>query len=144
MLYNTLNPIEASRLRKQVEADIAKGETVRYEHPKLRTNKQNAYLHALLGIVAIETGNTLEWVKVEYYKKLVNPSYFCVEKNDPYVGKGTELKSSTELTTAEFAQTTERFKRWAWEEANIYLPSPDEDERIKWALIEIEKHKEWL
>ena len=98
----------------------------------------------ILGYFACETGNTLEWVKQQYYKKLVNPSIFIREKDDKYLGRIKILRSSADLDSAEFALTIDRFRNWASAQCGIYLPSPDEDRLIQLMEIEIERNKEFV
>ena len=43
-----------------------------------RTLRQNSYLHLILGFFAIETGNTLEFVKKQYFKRLCTPGIFII------------------------------------------------------------------
>ena len=76
----------------------------------------------ILGYFACETGNTLEWVKQQYYKKLVNPSIFIRERDDKYLGRIKILRSSADLDSAEMSTSITRFRNWASAEAEyIYL-----------------------
>ena len=109
-----------------------------------RSLPQNRYLHVLLAYFGTQTGNTLEWVKQQYYKKLVNPDLFIREKEDKYLGKIKVLRSSADLDTSEFSLSIERFRNWASQEAGIYLPSADEYIIIQQMEIEIERNKEFL
>ena len=100
-------------------------------------------MHVLLAYFGTQTGNTLEWVKQQYYKKLVNPDLFIREKEDKYLGKIKVLRSSADLDTSEFSLSIERFRNWA-SQAGIYLPSADEYIIIQQMEIEIERNKEYL
>lgn len=101
-------------------------------------------MHVLLAYFGTQIGNTLEWVKQQYYKKLVNPDLFIREKEDKYLGKIKVLRSSADLDTSEFSLSIERFRNWASQEAGIYLPSADEYIIIQQMEIEIERNKEFL
>lgn len=109
-----------------------------------RSLSQNAYLHVILAYFASETGNTLEWVKKEYYKKLVNPATFIRTKEDRFMGTIKYLRSSSELDTSEVTLTIDRFRNWSAAQAGIYLPAPDEERLLQLAQIEIERNKEFI
>ena len=109
-----------------------------------RSLPQNKYLHVILAYFGTQTGNTLEWVKQQYYKKLVNPDLFIRAKEDKYLGRIKVLRSSADLDTAEMSLSIERFRNWAAQEAGIYIPSADEAILIQQMEIEIERSKEFL
>ena len=109
-----------------------------------RTTQQNKYLHTLLGFFACETGNTLEYVKQNYYKKLVNPAIFTRRINDKFLGEVEVLRSSTDLDTAEMTMSIERFRNWASAECGVYLPSPDEERLLQLMEIEIDRNKTFI
>ena len=109
-----------------------------------RSLPQNKYLHVILAYFGTQTGNTLEWVKQQYYKKLVNPDLFIREKEDKYLGRIKVLRSSADLDTAEMSLSIERFRNWAAQETGIYIPSADEAILIQQMEIEIERNKEFL
>ena len=93
---------------------------------------------------ASETGNTLDWVKREYYKRLVNPDIFIREKDDRFMGRVKYLRSSAELDTAEMNLSIERFRNFASREAGIYIPSPEERDLVSLMEVEVERNKEYL
>lgn len=109
-----------------------------------RSNQQNAYLHVILGYFAMETGNTLEWVKQQYFKKLVNAEIFIREQDDKYLGRLKVLRSSADLDSAEMTTAIDRFRNWASSEAGIYLPSPNEEEMLSLMEVELSRYKEYL
>ena len=98
----------------------------------------------ILSYFACETGNTLEWVKREYYKILVNPETFVREREDPWLGRVKYLRSSADLDKGEMTLTIDRFRAWSSVEAGIYLPSPDEHRLLELAEMEVERNKEYL
>lgn len=105
---------------------------------------QNAYLHLILGWFAIETGNRLEFVKQEYFKRHINPDLFVTEKDDEYLGKVQVLRSSRDLDSAEMTTAIDRFRAWSSQEAGIYLPSPDEQAFLQEVEKEMYRNKEFL
>lgn len=144
-LFNLSNPLDKAnfliRAKKLAESEVIVELT---EKKPRRSLPQNKYLHVLLAYFGTQTGNTLDWVKQQYYKKLVNPDLFIREKEDKYLGKIKVLRSSADLDTSEFSLSIERFRNWASQEAGIYLPSADEYIIIQQMEIEIERNKEYL
>lgn len=145
MWYDGNNELQAVQARMRLEKLIKDGKVFELTEKKpKRSLSQNAYLHVLLGYFASQTGNTLEWVKKEYYKKLVNPTTFIRTKEDRFMGVVKYLRSSADLDTAEMTTSIDRFRNWSASEVGIYLPSPDEERLLQLAQIEIEKNKEFI
>jgi hypothetical protein len=145
MIYNTSNPLDKANFLLRAKKLAESGKVIELTEKKPRRSlPQNKYLHVLLAYFGTQTGNTLEWVKQQYYKKLVNPDLFIREKEDKYLGKIKVLRSSADLDTSEFSLSIERFRNWASQEAGIYLPSADEFIIIQQMEIEIERNKEYL
>jgi hypothetical protein len=101
-------------------------------------------LHLILGYFAVETGNTLDWVKQQYFKKLVNGEIFIREQDDKYLGKIKVLRSSADLDSAEMTTAIDRFRNWSSAEAGVYLPSANEDEMLALMEVEIARYKQYL
>ena len=145
MIYNTSNPLDKAnfllRAKKLAESGVIVDLT---EKKPRRSLPQNKYLHVILAYFGTQTGNTLEWVKQQYYKKLVNPDLFIREKEDKYLGRIKVLRSSADLDMAEMSLSIERFRNWAAQEVGIYIPSADEAILIQQMEIEIERSKEFL
>ena len=145
MIYNLSSPLDKAnfllRAKKLADSEVIVDLT---EKKPRRSLPQNKYLHVILAYFGTQTGNTLEWVKQQYYKKLVNPDLFIREKEDKYLGKIKVLRSSADLDTSEFSLSIERFRNWAAQEAGIYIPSADEAILIQQMEIEIERNNEFL
>lgn len=145
MRYDGSNELHAAQARARLEKLIRDRKVFDLTEKKpQRSLNQNAYLHVLISYFACQTGNTAEWVKREYYKKLVNPSLFIREREDRFLGKVKYLRSSADLTTEEMTLSIDRFRNWSAESAGIYLPSPDEDRLISLMEMEIERNKEFI
>lgn len=145
MIYDTSNPLDKANFMLRAKKLAESGKVIELTEKKPRRSlPQNKYLHVILAYFGTQTGNTLEWVKQQYYKKLVNPDLFIREKEDKYLGKIKVLRSSADLDTSEFSLSVEKFRNWASQEAGIYLPSADEYIIIQQMEIEIEKNKEYL
>ena len=144
-LFNLSNPLDKANflLRAKKLAESGKIVELTEKKPK-RSLPANRYLHVILAYFGTQTGNTLEWVKQQYYKKLVNPDLFIREKEDKFLGRIKVLRSSADLDSSEFSLSIERFRNWAAQEAGIYIPSADEAILIQQMEIEIEKNKEFL
>lgn len=145
MIYDTSNPLDKANFLLRAKKLAESGKVIELTEKKPRRSlPQNKYLHVLLAYFGTQTGNTLEWVKQQYYKKLVNPDLFIREKEDKYLGRIKVLRSSAGLDTSEFSLSIERFRNWAAQEAGIYIPSADEAILIQQMEIEIERSKEFL
>lgn len=145
MIYDTSNPLDKANFLLRAKKLAESGKIIEMSEKKPRRSlPQNKYLHVILAYFGTQTGNTLEWVKQQYYKKLVNPDLFIREKEDKYLGKIKVLRSSADLDTSEFSLSIERFRNWAAQEASIYIPSSDEAILIQQMEIEIERNKEFL
>lgn len=145
MTYDLSNDLDRERLRKRIEALLTAQKVVEVkEYRPKRTNAQNRYLHAILGEFAMQTGNTLEDVKCEYFKKYCNYELFVRTKEFEHIGNIEVLRSSSELDTAEMTTAIERFRNWSASEAGIYLPSPDEEAYIAAIEAEMQRHRDWL
>lgn len=145
MVYDTSNPLDKANFLLRAKKLAESGKIVELTEKKPRRSlPQNKYLHVILAYFGAQTGNTLEWVKQQYYKKLVNPDLFIREKKDKYLGMIKVLRSSADLDTSEFSLSIERFRNWAAQEAGIYIPSADEAILIQQMEIEIERSKEFL
>jgi hypothetical protein len=92
----------------------------------------------------METGNRLEFVKQEYFKKHINPEIFVIEVDDAYLGKVQVLRSSRDIDTAQMTTAIDRFRTWASSEADIYLPSPNEQDFLQEIEMEMIRQKEYL
>ena len=145
MIYDTSNPLDKVNFLFRAKKLAESGKVIDLTEKKPRRSlPQNKYLHVILAYFGTQTGNTLEWVKQQYYKKLVNPDLFIREKEDKYLGRIKVIRSSADLDTSEFSLSIERFRNWAAQEAGIYLPSSDEYIIIQQMEIEIERNKDYI
>ena len=144
-LFDTSNPLDKANFLLRAKKLAESGKIVELTEKKPRRSlPQNKYLHVILAYFGTQTGNTLEWVKQQYFKKLVNPDLFIREKEDKYLGKIKVLRSSADLDSSEFSLSIERFRNWSAQEAGIYIPSADESILIQQMEIEISKNSEFI
>ena len=145
MVYNLNQPLDVQNAKTRLELLIKRGCIVELTEKKpKRTLNQNAYLHLLLGYFASQTGNTLEWVKQQYYKKLCNPDIFIGERDDLFLGRVKYVRSSADLRTDEMNLSIERFRNWSASEAGIYLPEATSEAELASLAIEVERYKTYL
>lgn len=144
-LYDLSNPLHAQNFRLRSDALLRKQCVVELTEKKpQRTTQQNRYLHAALGYFGALTGNTLDYVKRYYFKAHCNPDLFIIEKNDPLLGIVRTLRSSADLTTEEMTLAIERFRNWAAQDAEIYIPSPDEHRLVQMMEVEVSRARLYL
>ena len=145
MVYNLSNQLDVQNAKTRLELLIKRGSIVELtEKKQKRTLNQNAYLHLLLGYFASQTGNTLDWLKQQYYKKLCNPDLFIGEREDLFLGRVKYVRSSADLRTDEMNLSIERFRNWSAAEAGIYLPEATSEAEIAALQVEVERYKTYL
>lgn len=130
MIYNLSDELDKQRAITRWNALLNKGAMIDLTERKRRTLSQNAYLHLLLGVLAMEFGERLEYCKSVIFKRVVNPELFVLKVNDRFAGQTEILRSSRDLTTEEMSRAIDRLKVWASEQG-IYLPDANEDEKLR-------------
>ena len=145
MKFDLENPHFVDEARKLLEQLISEKKFIEIKRISPRSSdQQRRYLHLILGWLACEYGETLEYVKVEFYKKLCNPELYIIDRINPKSGEiRKDLRSSEDLTMQEKALSITRLRNWS-ASIGIYLPSANEDQFLKHIEIEMEKHKEFI
>ncbi len=143
MLYDLTSDMQRKSFLARVDNLIEKGAVVEMTEKAFRSPNQNRYLHLLIGVVAIETGNTLEDTKTYYFKKVVNPDLFQVYVKDNMGNTIDRLRSTAELTKEEMSMAIDRFKRWGAENG-IYMPNPEDIHLLKEIEVEMGRMKSYL
>lgn len=115
---------------------LERGAIIELTEKAFRTSSQNAYLHLLIGVVALETGNTLADTKEWYFKRLCNRDLFCVSKKDKLGNHIEVVRSSADLSKEEMSMAIDRFKKWG-NDNHIYMPNPGDDALLKEIAIEM-------
>jgi hypothetical protein len=146
MIYNLKEPIGLDRYNRRSKALIDKGALVNLTESKPpRSNQQNRYLHLIIGFFAMEYGESLEYVKTEFFKLSANSDLFKTERVNRKTGEiRPDLRSTSDLDTKEMTQAIDSFRTWASKESGIYLPSPNETEYLKQIMTEMDRQKEYL
>lgn len=144
MLYDLKNPLDRERFKRRCNALFKKQGIVELSEKTIRSNQSNRYLHLLLGYLAIETGNTLEYVKEVFYKRTANKDIFVRIKDDELLGQTEYLRSSASLSQEEFSTSIDRLRDWSSQVAGIYLPSPNEEQFLASIEVEMSRYKQWI
>ena len=143
MQYDLTSDFQRKAFLSRVDNLLEKGCLVELTEKSVRTKGQNNYLHLLLGVVAMETGNTLEDVKREYFKELVNPDIFRSYRTDNRGNTIRVYRSSADVSKEEMSMAIDRFKRWGAENG-IYMPSPGDESLLREIAIEMGRDKAYL
>ena len=143
MVYDLSSEFQRKAFLARVDNLMEKGAVVEMTEKAFRSHNQNRYLHLLIGVVAIETGNTLEDAKKWYFKETCNPDLFHVQHMDKMGNCIDHIRSTAELTKEEMSTAIDRFKRWGAENG-IYMPNPDDASLLKAIEIEMGRMKSYL
>lgn len=144
MLYDLRNPLDRERFKRRCNVLYQKQGIVDLSEKTQRSIQQNKFLHLLLGYLAMETGNTLDYVKEVFYKRTANKELFLREKEDEILGKVEYLRSSADLSKEEMTLSIDRFRDWSSQTAGIYLPAANEQEFLASIEYELSKYKQWI
>ena len=143
MVYDLSSDFQRKAFLARVDNLMEKGAVVELTEKVFRSPNQNRYLHLLIGIVAIETGNTLEDAKKWYFKETCNSDLFHVQHRDKMGNYIDHIRSTAELTKEEMSMAIDRFKRWGAENG-IYMPNPEDIHLLKQIEIEMGRMKSYL
>jgi hypothetical protein len=144
MLYDLKNPLDRERFKRRCNALFKKQGIVELSEKVKRSSQSNRYLHLIIGYLAMETGNTLDYAKEIFYKRAANSEIFVREKDDELMGKVEYLRSSADLTQEEFSLSIDRFRDWSSQTAGIYLPSPNEEQFLESIEYEMSRQQRWM
>jgi len=143
MQYDLKSDYQLKAFQSKVEKLLEKGAVVELTEKTFRSRNQNSYLHLLIGVVAMETGNTLEDVKREYFKDLVNPDIFRSYRADNRGNTIRVYRSSAEVSKEEMSIAIDRFKRWGAENG-IYMPNPGDESLLREIAVEMGRMSKYL
>lgn len=143
MIYDLTSDFHRKAFLARVDFFMEKGKVVELVERNLRTKSQNNYLHLLIGVVAMETGNTLEDVKTYYFKLECNKDIFQITKVDKMGRTLHTLRSSADLSKEEMSIAIDRFKRWGADNG-IYLPDAEDEQTLRSIAFEMERNKAYL
>jgi len=142
MIFDTSRPTDRKEAVKRLNHLFSKNAKIEVlEKRKNRTYSQNNYLHLILGWFALEYGDTMEEIKQEIFKKIVNPDLFEVEFINYKTGEvRMRWRSTSELNTVEMSTAIERFRNYSVNRFNLYLPEPKDIAHLETIENELEKY----
>ena len=143
MKLNLTDELDRQRFVRRCSTLIEQGAYVELRELKPRTRNQNNYLHLLLGIVAMDTGNTIEYVKIQYFKHLVNHEIFIRKAKDKWLGEVDYYRSTADLSKEEMSEAIDRYKRWG-NENGFYMPEPGEESLLRAVEIQMGRLQNYL
>lgn len=144
MLYDLRNPLDRERFKRRCNALFEKRGIVDLSEKTQRSSQQNRYLHLLIGYLAIETGNNIDYVKEIFYKRTANKELYVREKEDGILGKVEYLRSSADLSKEEMTLSIDRLRDWSSQVAGIYLPAANEQDFLASIEYEMSRYKQWI
>lgn len=118
MKYDLSSKLDKMRAQTRFDQLLKLGKRIElkaYQPP--RSIKQNRYLHACIGLIAQETGYTLEEAKTVLKRK--HGLYY--ERNGEHF-----LKSTRELSIKEMTDFIDWMRHMASETLGIYVPTSEE------------------
>lgn len=87
MKYDGSNPLHVQQARAKLEKLIKEQKVFELTEKKpQRSLSQNKYLHICLPYFGCQIGETMEYVKRNYYKILCNKDTFVREREDKFFG----------------------------------------------------------
>ena len=143
MTYDLSQPLDRERFAARCALLVKRGAVADLTEHTFRSSSQNRYLHLLIGLVALEVGESVEYVKETYFKRLVNSSVFVMKVSDPYAGDVETLRSSASLTKEEMSLAIDRFKMWGRQQGWA-MPDPGDDAVLRQLEIEMSRQKRYL
>lgn len=142
MKYNLSIRTDQERFKRRCNELYKAGKVVELSVKEKRSIQANKYLHLILTWFAMETGYSMEFIKVEYFKKLLSPDIFCKEVACRFTGQVLiEIRSSADCTNDEISTAIARFRNWSMESAHIYLPEPNEHDFLQQIEIEASRNE---
>lgn len=144
MLYNLQDPLSREQFKSRCNFLYGKGAVVELTEKRTRTLSQNSYLHVALSYFAKEYGESMEYIKQEFFKRAWNPDLFVREKNDRLLGRVVFLRSSADLSVEEMTLAINRFRDHASKDAGIYVPSPEESALVELMAEEVRRYERYL
>ena len=143
MLYDLSSELQRKSFLARVEHLLERSCVVELSEKTFRSKGQNNFLHLLIGVVAMATGNTLEDTKRWYFKEICNADLFHRQHFDKLGNSVDCIKSSADLTKEEMSMAIDRFKRWGAENG-IYLPNPGDESLLREIEIQMGRNRAYL
>ena len=143
MQYDLTSDFQRKAFLSRVDNLLEKSVVVELTEKTIRTRGQNNYLHLLIGVVAMEAGNTLEDAKRWYFKETCNPDLFHRQHFDKLGNCIDSIRSTADLTKEEMSMAIDRFKRWG-SQNGIYMPNPGDESLLREIALEMGRNRAYL
>ncbi|WP_372776480.1 hypothetical protein [Mangrovibacterium sp.] len=146
MIFNSKIPGDHIKAKEYLTWLLKNGKRFEIvEKRKIRTDRQNRYLHLILSYFALQVGETLDYIKQEIFKKEINPDIFKTIRVNPKSGKKrTDWRTTAGLNTKEMSVSIDRFRRWCSQKTGIYIPEANEHQFLDQIQNEVEQNRHWL
>lgn len=146
MIYDLENTLQREQFRKRCDSLCEKAHgIVELKEKAQRSLSQNNYLHLAISYFALQIGEKGRYCKEHFFKEVCNADLFCTSKVDRFTGEITHLtRSSSELTKEEMTLAIDRFLKWAWEVAEIYIPDATKEREVREMSVEVKRNEKYL
>ena len=137
MRFDLSNPIEAKSAQMRFKTLLESGKVISLtEKKKTRTLSQNAFIHVLINLFAIETGYTADEAKTHLKREC---EFMRYQKGDEWF-----LKRTRDLKTDEISIFIDWIRNYSAQQG-YYLPSSEEYLTNQTAIDKtISKHQKYL
>lgn len=143
MIYDLSKPLDAERFAARARFLSEKQRMVELTDVSRRSLNQNRYLHICLTYFGNEIGESMEYVKETYFKRMCNCDIFVYKQADKVTGEETErVRSTREISREDMTVAIERFRKFA-SDNGCYIPSSEEHEYLRQMEYENERMRVW-
>lgn len=143
MIYDLSKPLDRERFIARTKFLLDKQRRVELTDVSHRSLSQNRYLHICLTYFANELGESMEYVKETYFKRMCNADIFVYTQPDKVTGEEVgQLRSTREISREDMTTAIERFRKFA-SDNGCYIPSSEEHEYLRQMEYENEKMRVW-
>ena len=144
-LFDLSKKTEQDRLKAFMIKAVKLEVVVEAKTKREATLKTNSYFHLIVSYFALQYGETLEYIKVEFIKKKICKEMFATERANRKSGDiRPALRSWADLDQEEQSLVISRFKDWSAKEAKIRLPEPEDKLYIREIQLELDRNKQYL
>lgn len=146
MIYDLSKDIDKQKAITRFKFLLEKGKKIDLKEKKGKKSlSSNNYAHLIMSWFALEIGETLDYVKREVFKKIVNSDLFTYERLNRVTGElRDDLRSFADLDQGETNVSIDRFRNYASKEFGIYLPDSSDLVAIDQMQNDVEQNKKWL
>jgi hypothetical protein len=130
-LYNLADPIDIKKYDARTKKLKDEKALVDLTNKSKRSLPQNALLHVWLMHIANESGNSIEKIKVDVYKKDLNKDLYPPIIVEGKYGNEEKFRSSTTLTKDEMSLSMKRLNDWHYKMEGYDLPKKDSKAEIQ-------------